>query len=130
MIEGYKGRTVSIGDKVKVYRNLNNGKWSILAMAGEFKGKVVAHFDNLCLSEVSFKISEAGRARVLREKRKNVHAYAIGSIVSVGQAELCDDSQFVTYDPYKFGFFYKSEDESVSLSSTALINFIPGKAFI
>lgn len=129
LIDGFKGRTVSLGDKVRVYRNLNNGKWSVKALDGEHKNKVVAHFDSLTLCDVAFVISEAGRMRVLKEKRKNVHAYAQGYLVSIEPTSMQQQSEFITYDPYKCGFFYKSSHDSGRVDTLKTLNFIAGKAF-
>lgn len=43
--------------------------------------KVVKHTDQLTLKNVELKVYEKGRKRVLRDKRKNVHAYIIGELV-------------------------------------------------
>lgn len=45
MFKLFRGRTINLGDRYKVYRNLNNDMFSLLAVDGEFKGKVVAHAD-------------------------------------------------------------------------------------
>ncbi len=66
--------------KVFVYWNLHRKCWSIKSLAGTFKGKVFAHARELDLANVVFKVSEAGRQRVLREGKKNVHAGAVGTL--------------------------------------------------
>ena len=45
--------------------------------------KVLMHATHVKMSDVTFKVSEAGRQRVLKEKQKNVHAYAIGQLEAV-----------------------------------------------
>jgi len=73
--------------QVEVYRNLNNGRLSIR----DAKTKLVlAHADVVTLTEVTFHVSEAGRQRVLRDKRKNVHAVVRGTLFD-----------FLSADPYK-----------------------------
>lgn len=67
--------------KVFVYYNLHRACWSVKALEGEHKGRVVAHAQAVGLDGVEFKVSEAGRLRVLREQRKNVHAGAVGEWV-------------------------------------------------
>ena len=63
---------------------------------------VIAHMNLVALENVEFKVSEAGRQRVLREKRKNVHAGVIGYICET----TLDSSQVrILYDPYKAGDF-------------------------
>ena len=78
----YKGRTASDGQRVKAYYNLHRGGYSVVAADGPDKGLVIAHAEELLLGDVTFAVSEAGRQRVIREKRKNVHAYAIGNLVT------------------------------------------------
>jgi len=67
------------GQKVEIYRNLNrrNGIW--FSVRDRKSGLVVRRmnikdFECLVLKNAEFKVSKAGRDRVLREKRKNVHA--------------------------------------------------------
>ncbi len=55
-------------------------------------------------------MSEAGRQRVLAEKRKNVHAGVVGQWEPYEQ----DYDTVVSYNPYKYEHFYKkSNDEAV-----------------
>ena len=65
--------------KVFVYFNLHRKLFSVKALEGPDKGKVIGHTTYLWLKDVTFKVSEAGRQRVLREKRKNVHAGVVGN---------------------------------------------------
>ena len=94
--------------KVFVYFNLHKKIWSVKALSGPKKGLVIAHRDRLVLTDCTFKVSEAGRQRVLLEKRKNVHAGVVGTLThhledSVGVA--------VTYNPYKYSSFITRSDE-------------------
>ena len=70
--------------RVRVYYNLSRSVWSIKAMEGEFKGKVIGYASSVVLSDAHTVVSEAGRQRVLREQRKNVHAYIDGQLEQVG----------------------------------------------
>lgn len=94
--------------KVDIYFNLHKKCLSI-----RHKGKVIAHADNAELDNVKFIVSQAGRARVLREKRKNVHAFVRGELVSYGQ-QLPNEPKDgnVTYNPYKYDSFVRRVDES------------------
>ncbi len=60
---------IDFSRKVFVYKNLHKGCWSIRQ-----DGLVKAHTDNVTLYNVMMKVNKKGRERVLREKRKNVHA--------------------------------------------------------
>lgn len=49
------------------------------------------HATHLKLSDVVFRVSEAGRQRVLKEKQKNVHAYAVGLLEAVQGSDRAGD---------------------------------------
>lgn len=66
--------------KVFVYFNLHRKLWSVKALDGKARGKVIAHCERVIVRGASFKVSEAGRQRVLREGRKNVHAGIVGEL--------------------------------------------------
>ena len=68
--------------KVFVYFNLRSKLYSIKALEGPAKGRVVAHASDVIIKDATFKVSEAGRQRVLREKHKNVYAGVQGHLVS------------------------------------------------
>lgn len=90
--------------RVFVYFNLHKKLWSVKALEGENKGRVVLHTPELQLSDCTFKVSEAGRQRVLRERRKNVHAGVVGHMdTSLSNEISC--SQVITYNPYKYSAF-------------------------
>ena len=84
--------------RVFVYFNLHRKLWSVKALSGPMRGRVVAHRDALALSDCTFKVSEAGRQRVLREQRKNVHAGVIGYL---SDATPAPHATPVSYNPYK-----------------------------
>ena len=67
-----------VGLRCFVYYNLHKHVWSIKALEGSQKGRVIGHSDHVLLRYASGKVSEAGRQRVLRDKRKNVHAGIVG----------------------------------------------------
>lgn len=128
MVNFYRKRHFSVGDVCKVYRNLNNRKFSIMATSGQFKGKVVAHADCLTLINVSFKVSLASRERALREKTRNVHAFSIGIIDSLDTQ--CHDNtlEAVTYRPFERNCFYRISDNK-PIESCSKLYLNNGKAF-
>lgn len=89
--------------RVFVYRNLHKKLWSVRAMEGPDKGRVILHATSLSLANCTFKVSEAGRQRVIREKRKNVHAGVQGTLVEAVSPAKCQRK--ITYDPYRFNTF-------------------------
>lgn len=91
----YKGRSLRYGQKVKVYRNLHKDTYSIVDYTS---GKVIGYADSITLKQAEFRVSEAGRQRVLRDKQKNVHAFVVGTFVSTtGGPERYE----AYYNPYK-----------------------------
>ena len=103
--------------KVFVYYNLHKHKWSVKDVK---TGRVIGHHYEVQLYNATFKVSEAGRARVLKEKRKNVHAGVEGYLTTDVLARKMDgtilwESQSerhrVTYDPYKYDTFVTVSDK-------------------
>ena len=92
------------GDRVEVYRNLHNGCMSIRR-----DGKVVKHLEpwmTLYLQDVKFAVQPAGREKVRREGKKNVHAFVRGTVVKARMHHLTETfrekcNNWVTYNPYQ-----------------------------
>ena len=96
--------------KVKVYYNLHKNCYSIVSLEKENYGRVIKHENCVPLFDAQFKVSEKGRQRVLREQKKNVHAYVVGTWVS--EFEIHKDEfltrlpiKVATYNPYKYSSF-------------------------
>ena len=96
--------------RVMVYYNLHKGLWSVKSLK---TGLVIGHSNIVILSDVEPRVSKAGRERVLREKRKNVHAGIVGTLESYKDyKESLEDYDEITYNPYKYKtFVYKLQDE-------------------
>lgn len=93
--------------RVATYWNLHRKLWSVVATEGENKGRVIFHTPELYLNDVSFVVRKSGRNRVLREGKKNVHAFAKGTITPTGSyVESKLPSFRITYNPYKSDSFY------------------------
>ena len=101
--------------RVQVYYNLHKKCLSI-----RYKGKVIEHAREVTLTDAKFHVQPAGRARVLREKKKNVHAYISGKLKesfwhTQAPAYVWTAKQRVTYNPYKNKTFVdKSNNEIVT----------------
>lgn len=92
--------------RVKVYFNLHKKVWSVLHMTP--KGwRLWKHMPCLVLRDVTWKVSEAGRQRVIREKRKNVHAFGVGVLCLDTDMPRFDSPEWkaVRYNPYEGPFF-------------------------
>lgn len=97
--------------KVFVYFNLHRKLFSIKALEGPLKGRVVAHRHTVLLNDATFKVSEAGRQRVIRERRKNVHAGVSGTwfdddvVQGKTNAFVTINGSAIMYNPYKYSTF-------------------------
>lgn len=88
--------------KVAVYKNLHKGCYSVKALSGPEKGRVVKHVDSIVLESVEFRVQKQGRERVLRDQKKNVHAFVVG----VEKDKLSNKYRIqVAYNPYKYSTF-------------------------
>jgi branched-subunit amino acid aminotransferase/4-amino-4-deoxychorismate lyase len=67
--------------KVDVYWNLHKQTFSIRSREKENYGRVIRHADHVHIKNPTTVVSKAGRERVLREKKKNVHAVIRGVLI-------------------------------------------------
>ncbi len=107
--------------RVFVYWNLHRGMWSVKALEGPDKGRVIARVEQVLLRDAAGKVSQAGRLRVLRERKKNVHAGLVGTWVegadraseaSATGALIKGIGDRITYNPYKYESFVHAVDEA------------------
>jgi len=94
------------GATVRIYRNLNNGTMSVQGQVNK-TWKVVGHVTNAVVCDVAFKIQEGGRQRVIRDRRKNVHAWGQGILMGQASDDHCPIA--LGYDPYEDGSFLDKE---------------------
>lgn len=93
--------------RVRVYFNLHKKMFSVQHKTK--KGwRLWKHLDHICLHNVVFKVSEAGRKRVIKEGKKNVHAYIEGDIHGNVGFKPDEKEHLISYNPYKFNQFYFS----------------------
>jgi len=106
-----------LGQVVDVYRNLHRKCWSV-----RHRGIVRSHCEAVTLGAVTFRVSEAGRQRVLRERRKNVHAVVRGTLVAYG--DVAEDGTLeVVYNPYNSGTFcYALTREPIHAAGVAYLH--------
>jgi len=73
------------------------------------RGVVVLRAPELVLRNVEFRVSEPGRQRVLRQRRKNLHAYCVSDELPSSDDVSGMDGEprcRVHYDPYECGYFF------------------------
>lgn len=112
---------ISCSQKVFVYYNLHQACWSVKALSGELRGRVVAHMASITISDPSYRVSEAGRRRVLMEKRKNVHAGIVGFMVGVGDDSVPEGAEQIYYNPYVTESFVRKSDMNPAPSYRRII---------
>lgn len=128
-----------IGAKVFIYWNIRKRCWSV-----RYHGKVVEHVYRFAIENVEFKVSEAGRQRVLRTRRKNVHAGVVGTLTFYSTSELfpiprnstygthveLSKSTRVTYNPYKTSFFHPENTPEIPVNEADMcLGFETGKIY-
>ena len=59
--------------KVEIYYNLHKNVFSV-----RHKGRVIQHTSMAVIKDAEYVVRPAGRAKVLREGKKNVHAFVRG----------------------------------------------------
>lgn len=105
---------------VMVYRNLTKRCWSIKCRK---TNRVIAHADNIHMVNVSFRVSETGRQRVLRERKKYVHAGAVGDCYPFDPSTLSADEVRVSYNPYQNSTFVDADGKEVKTASHAILDY-------
>ena len=99
--------------KVDVYWNLHKQTFSIRSREKEDYGRVIRHADHVHIRNPTAVVSKAGRERVLREKKKNVHAVIRGQLIEASEPGAWWDMAFRNmaerylwhYNPYEYDQF-------------------------
>ena len=109
---------------VDVYFNRHKSTFSI-----RHKGKVIEHTDTVVIKNPRFVVNESGRNRVLREKKKNVHAFVRGEYYTKEhKLNVLDGKKYwkgIYYNPYKHGsFVYLETDKPIKKSKWAFLDVL------
>lgn len=94
---------VNKAKRVYVYFNLHKKCWSVRQ-----SGKIIEHAYRVMLKDCRYLVSRAGREKVLKEKKKNVHAGVSGYLVDC-VPNVPERSDEVTYNPYKYETFVSKD---------------------
>lgn len=117
--------------KVFVYYNLHKKVWSVKALEGENKGRVVAYGELVTLANAKPKVSEKGRQRVLRERRKNVHAGVVGELLEeLPDLKFRKEVVTPTYNPYKGDKFVDLETKKEWTGSDYVVMFSSNRGIL
>ena len=93
--------------RVEVYFNLHKYIWSVRSAK---TGRVILHTDKVHIRNPEFVVRQSGRNRVLREGKKNVHAFVRGEATYFDDFDPDHhpnylDYTLVSYNPYKHDTF-------------------------
>lgn len=110
---------------IRVYRNLNRtfgeekGFWSVK------QGVVRFHCTQIFLKNVTFPVNERVRLEVVRDKKKQVHAYVEGFLTD--RPTYFDDAHEVKYNPYENKKFVCRHGEVKAAEACMLVRLSDGK---
>ena len=102
---------------VRVYYNTRKECYSVSQ-----GGVVRCHTKSLFMYDVRYVVREAGRQRVLREKKKNVHAFVVGYVGDKFRDRADHEPQRVTYNPYRSGDFETAALQPVDHTPHAMLS--------
>jgi hypothetical protein len=95
---------------VYVYKNLHKDCWSV-KQHGLVKAHIPAN-EPVAMWDCYFHVDAKGRERVIKEQRKNVHAFVKGYLQEFCNLDTNGKEVEVTYNPYKYETFVDKSDES------------------
>jgi hypothetical protein len=102
LVPSHRGLTRVV--RIQVYKNLHLGTWSV---RDPQTGRVLRHAAYVEIEGGICRVQQGARERVLRERRRSVHAYVVGEEVAHGDnspPRLGAWTRF-TYDPYRAATF-------------------------
>lgn len=105
---------------IRVYFNFHKKMISVQSKVNG-RWKVIKHVDDILLKNVKFKVSEAGRQRVIKNKRKNVHAYIYGEVIKGLPNPMNLIFNCVNYNPYKLERF-QCQNQYIDRADFVMIN--------
>lgn len=90
---------------VAVYRHLPREVFSVRALDGPDKGRVLGHGTQLGLREARMVVNERARRKIAAGSPKDVHAWITGTLAPV----TLRDPVRITYRPHQRGEFFVAE---------------------
>ena len=103
-------KTTFSPEDVFIYRNLTKKCWSVKS---RLTGRVIRHAAIVFIENGEFHVSQKGRERVVREKKKYVHAGVRGKISDNAPTAL-DNWTRVRYNPYNNTTFVTDEGTPIN----------------
>lgn len=100
------------GERVRIYKNLHRNCYSVLRkyydpQKKRFSWLVWNYLFEMTLENPTFIVREKGRQRVIKEKKKNVHAFIEGTLSNEKPPKFSATiNPRIKYDPYKDKHFW------------------------
>lgn len=95
--------------RVEAYRNLRRNAYSVRALEGRDKGRVILHKERLKVVDADLIVQEAGNRKVRETGQKNVHAFVRGEMAIGDDAVVPEGSNRMSYNPYENVSFVDSD---------------------
>lgn len=105
------------GTRVRVYRNLRNGKLSVMC---KYTRRVIAHVDMIELERVRFLVSAKGIARIRETRRKRVIAFVEGTVTRFDGLQPLQHR--VQFNPYRWDSFVDAQGSPVERADEVVVN--------
>lgn len=107
----------------EVYFNIRRKVFSVVE-----EGRVVQHLTRVHMRGCRFRVGDAGRRRVIKQTKKNVHAKVYGELV---EAFSCEGGRAATYNPYRdLTFVHRDDGSPVFQADRVLLEVVEGKGRI
>lgn len=113
-----------LNTRVEIYRNLH--KNGVVYSIRDCKTRrVIGYTKDIVLKNVEFKVNQTGRNRVLKEKRKNVHAVIRG--IPIPSGGTSHSGRLITYNPYLSNQFYLKNKPECKILRANRVTIINGR---
>ena len=112
--------------KVAVYWNLHKHIFSIQSRETSDYGKVIAHKNSVVVAQPKFVVRQAGREKVMKENKKNVHAFVVGTLLE-DYIITSSRPRLLSYNPYKNNNFVMADTKEKVLTAELAKLWIHGQ---
>lgn len=104
--------------RVKLYWNLHKDCFSVMDAS---TGRVAFHAATVALRDVTFKVQAGGLARAKAERKRNVHAFAIGELVEAVRV----GGERVSYNPFRADTFTLGDGRAIHAAAAVYGETLP-----
>lgn len=104
--------TINTSKGYRIYYNLHKGGFTVQHWVDGKGWRKLDTIDSLVAHNATFKISENGRQKVIKERRKNVHAFILCTSFYSVKTTRDFFKRELYYNPYKTAAFIDRETEN------------------